>query len=69
DPNDPAGPHWGGAFVRTKHGPHYWTDDADPDRAEGRRNGAKTVNQWRGDYLRDWQKRMDRMLGPSKSRD
>jgi hypothetical protein len=66
NPDDPTGPHWGGAFVRTGHGRNYWTDDRDPRRAEGRRNGAKTVSIWRGDYLRDWQKRMDRTLGAAK---
>jgi len=58
DPDDPTAPHWGGSFIKTDHGPHYWTDSADPQLAEGQYPGAKTVNVWREDYLRDWQKRM-----------
>ncbi len=60
-PDDPAAPHWGGAFVKTDHGPNYWTDDPDPTLAESGRAGAKTVNRWRPQYLRDWQARMDRL--------
>ena len=61
DPNDPAGPHWGGRFVATGHGPHFWSDDPDPAQAEGKFPGAKTVNQWREAFLRDWQSRMERV--------
>lgn len=60
EPDDPTAPHWGGCFVKTDHGPHYWTDSADPAVAEGRFPGAKTVNRWRADYLDDWRSRMDR---------
>jgi hypothetical protein len=63
NPGDPAGPHWGGAFAPTDHGPHYWTDDPKPAVRQGDHAGAKTVNRWRVDYLRDWQLRMDRALG------
>ena len=62
DAGDPTAPHWGGSFELTGHGPHYWHDAADPALAEGRYPGAKTVNQWREAYLRDWQARMDRVL-------
>lgn len=61
DPDDPTAPHWGGAFVKTEHGPHYWTDNPDRSLSERGRAGAKTVNRWRGEYLRDWQQRMDRL--------
>ncbi len=60
DVDDPTANHWGGAFRKTDHGPNYWTDDPDPARAEGDRAGAKTVSQWRCDFLRDWQERMVR---------
>lgn len=60
DADDPTAPHWGGAYVKTDHGPHYWTDNPDPSLAEGGRAGAKTVNRWRQAYLRDWRERMDR---------
>ncbi|MBN2476223.1 MAG: DUF1593 domain-containing protein [Pirellulales bacterium] len=62
DPNDPLGEHWGGAFVKTEHGPHYWTDNGSPEWREGNRPGATSVNKWRIDYLRDWQSHMDRTL-------
>lgn len=60
DPGDPATRHWGGSFVKTDHGPHYWTDSTDSNLAEGKFPGAKSVNIWREDFLKDWQKRMDR---------
>jgi len=63
DPDDPTAPHWGGAFVKTDHGPHYWTDNPDRSLSEGGRAGAKTINRWREEYLRDWQRRMDRLQG------
>ncbi|MFO8014035.1 MAG: DUF1593 domain-containing protein [Phycisphaerae bacterium] len=63
DPDDPAAPHWGGSFRKTGHGPHYWTDRTDPDLKDRGKPGAKTVNRWREEYLRDWQRRMDRALG------
>jgi len=67
DADDPTGEHWGGSFVATEHGPHYWTDSPDPALAEGRYPGAKTVNRWREDFLRDWAGRMDRVLQPEVS--
>jgi hypothetical protein len=67
NPDDPTSEHWGGAFVRTDHGPNYWTDDPNPALREGDRAGARTVNKWRADYLRDWQMRMARTLAAAKS--
>jgi Cellulose-binding Sde182, nucleoside hydrolase-like domain len=61
DPDRPETDHWGGRFRKTDHGPRYWTDDADPKWREGRYPGAKTVNRWREAYLRDWQRRLDRL--------
>lgn len=58
DIDDPTAPHWGGAFRQTDHGPHYWTDDPDPDKREKNYPGAKTVNRWRAEYLQDWRERM-----------
>ena len=65
--DDPTALHWGGAFVHTGHGPHYWTDSRDPALRDGGRWGAKTVSRWRVDYLRDWQARMDRTLPPQRT--
>jgi len=62
DPDRPEGPHWGGQFVKTDHGPTYWTDDPSPASADAGRPGARTVNRWREQYLRDWQQRLDRTL-------
>lgn len=59
NPDDPTDESWGGSFVKTEHGPHYWTDDENPDLVENDRPGAKTVNRHRQAYLDDWAKRMD----------
>ncbi|MFA6241526.1 MAG: DUF1593 domain-containing protein [Candidatus Hydrogenedentales bacterium] len=63
DANDPTSQHWGGSFVKTDHGPYYWTDSTAADLVEGKFQGAKSVNVWREDFLRDWRDRMDRCLG------
>jgi inosine-uridine nucleoside N-ribohydrolase len=55
---NPAGESWGGAFVRPRAEFPYWTDNPAPALREGNYPGAKTVNQWREAYLRDWQQRM-----------
>jgi len=48
--------------------PNWWTDDLSRVVAEEHLGvhvvtGAKTVSQWREDYLRDFSARMDRCLG------
>jgi len=53
DPERPETPHWGGQFVKTDHGPCYWTDRPSKENVE-------TVNRWREQYLRDWQQRLVR---------
>lgn len=40
--------------------PNWWTDDPDPTVAEGVHRGARTVNQWRGEFLRDFADRLRR---------
>jgi hypothetical protein len=45
--------------------PNWWTDDPSPELAEGLHIGAKTVNQWREDFLRDFATRMDRCKSPA----
>ncbi len=60
EPDDPTKDHWGGAFVRTGHGDNYRHDNPDPKLREGGKAGAKTVNRWRVEYLKDWKGRIDR---------
>jgi hypothetical protein len=59
-PDDPTKESWGGRFIKRKDRPNWWIDDSDPALVERGYLGAKTVNKWRQQYLRDWQKRMDR---------
>ncbi|MGE3821030.1 MAG: DUF1593 domain-containing protein [Isosphaeraceae bacterium] len=40
--------------------PHWWTDDPDPAAAEGVHPGARSVSQWRVDFLRDFAERASR---------
>lgn len=59
-PDDPTGESWGGSFVRRPRRPHWWMDNPDPGLAHAGRAGAGTVNKWRAQYLRDFQRRLDR---------
>lgn len=47
--------------------PHWWTDDPSPAAAEGTHNGARTVSQWRRDFLADFAARMRRTQAPAPS--
>ncbi len=38
---------------------NWWTDSLDPALKEGAHSGAKTINRWRKEMFRHWQKRMD----------
>jgi len=66
-PDNPTKDSWGGRFVRRKGRPNWWADDPAPALDEREYPGAKTVNMWRQQYLRDWQKRMDRCIGKALS--
>jgi hypothetical protein len=44
--------------------PNWWTDDPSKHVAEGEHIGAKTVSQWREDFLRDFAARMLRCKSP-----
>jgi hypothetical protein len=65
DPEDATRESWGGQFIKKDGRPNWYVDNPDPALAEGSYKGAKTVNKWREQYLRDWQARMDRCLEPS----
>ena len=43
---------------------NWWTDDPSPAMAEGIHHGAKSVSQWREDFLRDFAERMRRCQSP-----
>ena len=49
--------------VSTRH-PNWWTDDPAPVAAEGVHAGAKHVNRWREEFLRDFAARMQRCQAP-----
>jgi hypothetical protein len=46
----------------------WWTDDPSAEAAEGPHIGARTVNVWREDFLRDFARRMERCAVPGDSR-
>ena len=48
--------------------PDWWTDDPSPEVAQGSHSGAKTVNRWREDFLRDFAKRMLQCQSPASAR-
>ena len=45
--------------------PNWWTDDPSPHPAEGPHQGAKTVSEWREDFLRDFAIRLQRCAAPA----
>ncbi len=45
--------------------PDWWTDDPSPDAIEGPHRGARTINAWRADFLRDFAARLERCRAPS----
>jgi len=45
--------------------PQWWTDDPTTEAAEGQHIGARTVSEWREDFLRDFAARMDRCQSPA----
>ncbi|WP_163712436.1 DUF1593 domain-containing protein [Mangrovibacterium lignilyticum] len=47
--------------------PNWWTDNPNPEFAEGDHIGAKTVSRWREEFLADFAKRMNRCKTPKPS--
>ena len=45
--------------------PNWCTDDPSPDLREGAIPGARTINQWREDFLRDFAQRLERCRIPA----
>ncbi len=45
--------------------PNWWTDDPSPALAEGVHQGARTVSQWREQFLRDFALRLERCRTPA----
>lgn len=44
--------------------PNWWTDDPSPALVEASHQGARTINEWRADYLRDFAARLERCRKP-----
>lgn len=61
-PDDPRAESWGGSFVKKEGRHRWWIDNPHSALAHAGRAGAKTVNKWREQYLRDFQRRFDRCL-------
>ena len=57
-------PEESSARPAVKKYPNWWTDDRKPELAEGAHIGAKSVNRWRVDFLRDFAARMRRCESP-----
>jgi hypothetical protein len=45
--------------------PNWWTDDPSPEMKEGIHHGARSISQWREDYLRDFAERIERCAKPA----
>jgi hypothetical protein len=45
--------------------PNWWTDDPTPSLIEGPHRGARTINVWREDFLRDFAARLERARTPA----
>ncbi len=52
------------ALTTSPRFPNWWVDDPSPAMAEGIHHGAKSVSQWREDYLRDFAARLLRCQTP-----
>jgi len=60
DNNNPSANSWGGAFVKTGHGPNYWTDNKASSLANGGYHGSETVQKHQAAFYKDFAMRLDR---------
>ncbi len=63
DINNPEGESWGGAFIRTTNRATYWSDNPDKDLIENDRQGARSVNKFRKEFLMDWAELLQSISG------
>jgi len=54
------------ALMPSARFPNWWVDDPSPTMAEGIHHGAKSVSQWREEFLRDFAARMLRCQNPQR---
>lgn len=47
--------------------PNWWTDDPDPQVAEGEHQGARTISRWRKDFLDDFAARLQRTVRAARA--
>ncbi|WP_298724646.1 nucleoside hydrolase-like domain-containing protein [uncultured Ferrovibrio sp.] len=59
DDNNPTASSWGGSFVKTGHGPNYWTDNPASNLKNGSYNGAETVQKYQSEFYKDFATRLD----------
>ena len=57
---EPGGDSWGGTFVKTGHGPNFWTDDSNPLYKLGTYNGAAYVREHQQQIYNDFYKQLDK---------
>lgn len=60
DNNNPGGDSWGGTFVKSGHGPNFYTDDPNAAYKVGAYNGAAYVREHQNDIYNDMYKMFDR---------
>lgn len=60
DNSNPGANSWGGTFVKTGHGPNFWTDDPSSSKKIGSYNGAAHVREHQSEIYNDMYKMFDR---------
>ena len=55
-------------MIEALHHSNWWIDDPDPAAAVGVHPGAKSVSQWREEFLGDFAERMDRCKSVNNER-